>query len=77
MVAGWLVGIVALMCEMDDYEILKGKSRRLDRAIEIAVMRNDFDLLRTLVIVRDGSIYGQIDRRSNTQRLHDKERSKK
>jgi hypothetical protein len=56
---------------------MEGVLRRLNKAIEIAVMRNDFDLLKTLVIVRDGSIHGQIDRRSNTQRLHDKERSKK
>lgn len=56
---------------------MEGVMRRLNKAIEIAVMRNDFDTLRTLVIIRDGSIYGQLDRRSNVQRLHDKEGSRK
>jgi hypothetical protein len=35
---------------------MEGVLRRLNKAIEIAVMRNDFDLLRTLVIVRDSNL---------------------
>jgi len=58
-------------------ERMKNIVRRLEQAIKIAEDQGDAETLRTLILVRDGSIYGQIDRRSNTQRLHDKERSKK
>lgn len=62
---------------MNDYEILKGKSRRLDRAIEIAERHGQNEILVILTGIRDGSLMGRTDRGSNVARLYDRERKMK
>lgn len=62
---------------MNDYEILKGKSRRLDRAIEIAERNGQDEILLTLIGIRDSSPMGRTQRGSNVAKLYDRERKMK
>jgi len=62
---------------MNEYEILKGKSRRLDRAIEIIEKQGRDDVLQILTEIRDGALLGRTDRGSNVAKLYNRERKMK
>jgi hypothetical protein len=53
---------------MTEYEILKGRSRRLDRAIEKAEKQKNASLLVELIDIRDGARYGNKYQGSNLAR---------
>lgn len=62
---------------MADLTEMEGVIRRLDHAIEIAERNSEFDLYRKLVIIRNGSIWGPVNRGTNVARLYDRERKMK
>ena len=56
---------------------MKNIVRRLEQAIKIAEDQGDAETLRTLILIRDGSLLGRTNRGSNVARLHDRERKMK